>query len=134
MRSLHLVSSFDLQDAMEIAFSNTAEGEGSTSNAERKSDSPDRVRLQGCAKTERLLAYILHEVLWNAMCPRIAFERLMGKQKRRSGSTAALECSENRRGQRLLQGHLYLTEQPYGFVCGVVTALPDSDSSKATFT
>ncbi len=44
MRSLHLVSSFDLQDAMEIAFSNTAEGEGSTSNAERKSDSPDRVR------------------------------------------------------------------------------------------
>jgi hypothetical protein len=47
------------------------------------------MRLQGCAKTERLLAYILHEALWNAMRPRIAFERLMGKQKRRSGSTAA---------------------------------------------
>ncbi len=30
--------------------------------------------------------------------------------------------------------HLYLTEQPYGLVCGVVTGLPANDSSNATFT
>ena len=30
--------------------------------------------------------------------------------------------------------HLYLTEQPYGFVLDVLTALPAIDSSRATFT
>jgi hypothetical protein len=44
MHSLRLLSVFDLQDAMEIDFSNTAECEGSTSNAERKNDSLGRVR------------------------------------------------------------------------------------------
>lgn len=29
---------------------------------------------------------------------------------------------------------LYFTEQPYGFVCGFETGLPDMDSSSATFT
>jgi hypothetical protein len=29
---------------------------------------------------------------------------------------------------------LYLTEQPYGFVCGVVTGLPARDSSNAALT
>lgn len=29
---------------------------------------------------------------------------------------------------------LYLTEQPYGFVCGVVTGLPARDSSSAALT
>ena len=30
--------------------------------------------------------------------------------------------------------HLYLTEQPYGFVLDVLTVLPAIDSSRATFT
>ena len=30
--------------------------------------------------------------------------------------------------------YLYLTEQPYGFVLDVLTDLPASDSSSATFT
>ena len=34
----------------------------------------------------------------------------------------------------ILYDDLYLTEQPYGLVCGVVTGLPARDSSNAALT
>jgi hypothetical protein len=49
-----------------------------------------------------------------------------GKEKRRPHSTAALDFSESCKRQECYDD-LYLTEQPYGFVSGVLTDLPDND-------
>ena len=55
------------------------------------------------------------------------------KQKRRSCSTAAYNAFCRLHPLQLYED-LYLTEQPYGLVCGVVTDLPANDSSNAALT
>ena len=47
------------------------------------------------------------------------------KEKRRSHSAAALKLSIL--PEQEFYDDLYLTEQPYGFVSGVLTDLPDND-------
>jgi hypothetical protein len=48
------------------------------------------------------------------------------KEKRRSYSDRRFETSESLPEQKFYED-LYLTEQPYGFVCGVLTDLPSND-------
>ena len=55
------------------------------------------------------------------------------KQMRRPNFGRRIEIFEILREQEFYDD-LYLTEQPYGLVCEVVTGLPESDSSSAAFT
>ena len=85
---------------------------------------------ESCAKQALLLTLNLQL----AGCPS---ERL--KQKRRSSLTAAFKtcAGMNDAGHEPKlqdQEDLYLTEQPYGLVCGVLTDLPANDWSNAALT
>jgi hypothetical protein len=55
------------------------------------------------------------------------------KQKRRSDRDRRFRTCGSCQGQELYDD-LYLTEQPYGLVCGVLTDFPANDSSRAAFT
>jgi hypothetical protein len=55
------------------------------------------------------------------------------KEKRRSHSDRRFETIQCLSEQEFYED-LYLTEQPYGFVSGVVTDLPANDCSSAAFT
>ena len=77
---------------------------------------------------------ILHEVLWECDASSHRFHS-PGRAEKKSGGriqTAALKLS-NLPEQECYED-LYLTEQPYGFVSGVATDLPDNDCSSAAFT
>ena len=106
---------------------------GSTLHRERKSDARTRAHSKSFRETWQAL-FDLHEVLWECDASSHRFHS-PGRAEKKSGGriqTAALkisilpeqECYED----------LYLTEQPYGFVSGVATDLPDNDCSSAAFT
>ena len=106
IKTRSFLDDFDSDDAMGNCLPSTNnDAKGCTSNHGRKSD----------ARTRR-------------------FDPSRGSQKgkRRSYLTAALKLSNPAKAGSY--DDLYFTEQPYGFVSGVVTALPDNDCSKAAFT
>jgi DNA modification methylase len=65
--------------------------------------------------------------------PRFRFPYRRRKEKRRPYCDRRFEVFESLPDQKFYED-LYLTEQPYGFVSGVLTALPDNDWSSAAFT